>query len=196
VLGGLAAVAGGGKFAIGAITGAFGYIFNYAGNPADWAPAAGLVPTLVDGLVGLISPAVILTTGLVAAACVAICPTSTAADDNGPQSVTLYRSIGAPELADILKTGQFNFPPNGSEMKQFWLTQGDAQNFAAIMNNLLGTNEYAHMVSVEVQQSTFAAGVPGTDPLYGTLRPYVTYDMTTLPLVNTDARMNGIKVLK
>jgi hypothetical protein len=81
-------------------------------------------------------------------------------------------------------------------MKQFWLSSRDAQDFATVMNKLLGTEEYAHMVSVEVQRSTLASGVPGTDPLNGAQRPYVTYDMTTLPRVNADARANGIQVLK
>jgi len=54
VLGGVASVAGGGKFANGAITGAFGYLFNYCGGDCwyralnmaaqmtyDWASGSG-----------------------------------------------------------------------------------------------------------------------------------------------------------
>ena len=45
VLGGLASVAGGGKFADGAVTGAFGYLFNACGGPHGCAALGGAVGT-------------------------------------------------------------------------------------------------------------------------------------------------------
>jgi hypothetical protein len=50
VLGGLAAVAGGGKFANGAITGAFGYLFNFFGeNEHEYAYRAPICATSEPG---------------------------------------------------------------------------------------------------------------------------------------------------
>lgn len=108
----------------------------------------------------------------------------------------IYRAVSSAELADIKATGAFRFAPNGSEMKQFWVSAGDAQAFLATMNNLLGASEYHRLVTTNVLRSTFAAEVPGTDPLNGRLRPYVTFDMLSLLSVNADARRNGIREIR
>lgn len=121
----------------------------------------------------------------------ALTPSSTS-----DESVVLYRAVSAAELADIKRTKTFNPAPNGSEMKQFWRTPGDAQSFSEIMNNMLKSVEYTNIVSVRVSWETYTLGVPGTDPLNGVNRPYVTYSMPTLPPLNLDAVKNGVQVVK
>lgn len=80
-------------------------------------------------------------------------------------------------------------------MKQFWFNPGDAQDFSDVMNKMLANNEYTNIASVRIQNDTLAAGYPGSDPINGAQRPYVTYDMRTLPRVNADALIYGIKVV-
>jgi hypothetical protein len=69
-LGGAASVAGGGKFANGAITGSFGYLANFQGSAAAWAASvAG------DGFIGSALSAI---AGPLAGVIAAATPTSTA----------------------------------------------------------------------------------------------------------------------
>ena len=120
----------------------------------------------------------------------------------GDESMVIYRAVTPTELADIVATGTFNPSPNGSGMKQFWVDPADAQAFSQRMNTLAGYAEYTNIVSVQISWETFTIGVPGTDPIFGSSRPYITYSAgsawgtpPTLAAVNVDAQKNGIKIL-
>jgi hypothetical protein len=119
---------------------------------------------------------------------------STAGENS--DGVLFYRAVSPVELTDIQRTGTFNPFPNGSEMKQFWLSGADALTFGRDMNSRLNINEYQHVAALKVTMSTYSFGVPGIDSLSTGTRPSVTYDLTTLQKVNIDARANGVKVIK
>jgi hypothetical protein len=110
--------------------------------------------------------------------------------------LTFFRATSAGELANIRATGMFNPSPNGSEMKQFWTNIKDARAFGGAMNTMLNSTEYQHIVSVALSMSTAAIGVPGSDPIGGVFRPYITYSGAGLVPLNRDALANGIQVLK
>ena len=116
----------------------------------------------------------------------------------GSDRVQIFRAISDAELASIQGSGgQFSLPThNGSEMKQFWMAADDAQTFLERMNAVVGADEYRHIVTTRITFGTLGSGTPGSDPLNGTLRPYVTFDLFGLQRVNEDARSSGVQVIR
>jgi hypothetical protein len=154
VLGGLASVAGGGKFANGAVTAAFGYLFNslaHEGAAARQQPAgqqlAYCVPCAVP-LGQLVVDALTIGIGLFAIT-------------NTPDPYqTIYRAIGPAELAALEATGTYGFSPNASG-KYFALSEEGVYQFA---NSSFNAGEDMTITSTKVPTKVLGSGYFFNDP--------------------------------
>jgi RHS repeat-associated protein len=129
-LGGLSSVAGGGKFANGAVTGAFGYLFNQAAHAA--AGAAGGAGTVVGGSAG--GSAILDGLLLGGARLLGVFSLLFSLSGDTPQYTPLYRAIDPTELAYLQAHGDYGFSPNQSG-KYFALTMAGVVNFVNMPQN-------------------------------------------------------------
>jgi len=117
VSGGLASVAGGGKFANGAVTAAFGYLFNEIGAAAT-APGGVAVDEGVGPWFGASARRLLGIFGMVLSL-----------SGDTPQYQDIYRAVDPAELAHLSASGDYGFSPNKSG-KYFALTLNGAYDFA------------------------------------------------------------------
>lgn len=184
VIGGTASVLGGGKFANGAVTGAFSYDFNEVAHiPNLGGVIAG---DIGGGLRALGSMAIVMGEVLADAVdgVLGIAIPSELGDDSVHQ---LYRVVGPDELTKIEASDQFSPSPSGFGDKQFWTNLKDADWYAN------GSLKWADalpltVVQITVTGQTYAMGVPFLDA--GHLA--ISFGIAALPAVNADALRFGI----
>jgi RHS repeat-associated protein len=63
-------------------------------------------------------------------------------------STALYRAVGPEEFNGIMRTKQFSFPPNGSEMKQFGFQLDEVLKFSNFQS------DYAAIIRAEIPANT------------------------------------------
>ncbi|MDC7789639.1 DUF637 domain-containing protein [Rhodoplanes sp. TEM] len=127
VAGGLASVAGGGKFENGAVTAAFGYMYNQAAGKAQ----AGYDyenHCITDGssFVYPLMPIVGAPLSLLRGALSAIF--------GGGETTALYRAVSSAEYEQIMNTGTFQAGPNSLGGKFFAETPGAAAKWGEVLN--------------------------------------------------------------
>jgi len=81
------------------------------------------------------------------------------------EGTTLYRAVGADELADLQSVGRYRVPPGGTEGKYFFPSPEQVSNFARMM----GDQPYT-TTSVRVSPAELSRGAPihpvGEGPAY------------------------------
>lgn len=105
------------------------------------------------------SPFVIAAAGVVAVACVLVCPSnSTLTDDEGRRPI--YRAIGPTERAVLEATGNYGSSPNASS-KYFALTVEGVYQFA---NSEFNSGREMTITSTSVPTKVLSSGYSFNDP--------------------------------
>jgi hypothetical protein len=181
VFGGLASVAGGGKFENGAITGAFGYLFTPGGaaptqqseDPgAGYAMDAGAATAAAGAGGGGIWDGLLARVNRIFGIFSLVLTLS----GDTPRYRDLYRAVDPTELAYLLANGNYGFNPGGVEGKYFALTYAGVVNFVNVNTAIDLTITYT-----TVPVSVFNSGYLFPDP--GAAGPSIFFSNAQLPKV-------------
>lgn len=103
--------------------------------------------------------------------------------------VPIFRAVGPTELGQIRATNQFQMSPNGSTVKQFWLSRSDAEWFADASRAF--SSPSVAIAEARIEHGTWAAG----DHTPVDRRAAVSFTAAQLRAVNIDvARSGGIHI--
>jgi len=77
------------------------------------------------------------------------------------------------------------------EVKQFVNNLGAAQAMQVELSRMFSPAEYSHILAVPVSVETYRSAQITNEPIRGGIT-VLTYTLGTLPILNRDARTNGI----